>query len=88
LNDGLGRNFIDPQDKYWDDFERGDVMVARGRTIDMGDIANFTNLTGDFYPIHIDQEFAKKSLPGMRRAGPGGFRNAGSPAARLRGRGK
>jgi acyl dehydratase len=49
----------------------GDVMVTRGRMIDTGDIANFTNLTGDFYPIHIDQEFAKKeparNAPGRPR---------------------
>jgi 3-hydroxybutyryl-CoA dehydratase len=55
----LSHIFADPPAKVWEDFELGDVMVTRGRTIDMGDIANFTNLTGDFYPIHIDEEFAK-----------------------------
>jgi 3-hydroxybutyryl-CoA dehydratase len=66
LEDGLSRIFNDPPDKVWEDFELGDVMVTRGRTIDMGDIANFTNLTGDFYPIHIDEEFAKAGRFGTR----------------------
>lgn len=62
----MGRRFSDPQEKVFEDFQLGDVMVTRGRTVDMGDIANFTNLTGDFYPIHIDEEVAKAGRFGTR----------------------
>jgi 3-hydroxybutyryl-CoA dehydratase len=60
------RIFTDPQQKHFEDFELGDTMVTRGRTVDMGDIANFTNLTGDFYPIHIDEEYSKAGRFGTR----------------------
>ena len=64
----MGRVFKDPPAKFWDDFEVGDTVITRSRTIDIGDISNFTNLTGDFYPIHIDEESAKTGRFGTRIA--------------------
>lgn len=63
-----GRVFCDPQEKFFEDFEQGDVMVTRGRTIDIGAITNFAELTGDFYPLHIDEEAAKRTRFGTRIA--------------------
>ncbi|MES2097029.1 MAG: MaoC/PaaZ C-terminal domain-containing protein [Pseudomonadota bacterium] len=62
------RSFSDPQEKFFDDFQVGDVMVTRGRTIDIGAIGNFAELTGDYYPLHIDEEFAKGTRFGTRIA--------------------
>lgn len=64
----MARRFSDPADKAFDDFALGDVMVTRGRTIDIGDITNFANLTGDFYPLHIDEEHGKATRFGTRIA--------------------
>ena len=62
------RKFSDPQEKTFDDFELGDVMVTRGRTIDIGDISNFAQLTGDYYPLHVDEQHAKSTRFGTRIA--------------------
>jgi 3-hydroxybutyryl-CoA dehydratase len=51
----------DPQETYFEDFARGESLITRGRTIDVADLTAFAGLTGDHYPLHTDEEFAKKS---------------------------
>jgi acyl dehydratase len=62
------RVWSDPQEKTYDDFQLGDHVVTRGRTVDTGDLAAFTGLTGDHYPLHTDEEFAKSTRFGTRIA--------------------
>ena len=47
---------------------QGDVVVSAGRTIAESDILNFAGLSGDFTPVHIDEEFAKQTPHGTRIA--------------------
>jgi 3-hydroxybutyryl-CoA dehydratase len=61
-----GRVFRDPEEKFFEDFEQGDIIHSRGRTIEASDIAAFACLTGDYYPLHIDEEFASKTRFGTR----------------------
>jgi 3-hydroxybutyryl-CoA dehydratase len=63
-----GRTWNDPQDKTFDDFAVGDVVVTRGRTVDVGDLTVFAGLTGDHYPLHVDEEAAKATRFGTRIA--------------------
>lgn len=63
-----GRIFNDPQDKYFEDFSLADVVLTRGRTVDIGDITTFAGLTGDHYPLHVDEEYAKSTRFGTRIA--------------------
>lgn len=74
FGDLVGRTFHDPAAKWWEDFELGDTVLSRARTVDIGDISMFAQLTGDFYPIHIDEESAKQGRFGSRIAhGPFSF---------------
>jgi len=54
--------------KYFEDFQIGEKIITRGRTVTEADIVNFASLTGDWYPLHVDVEFAKKSQFGERIA--------------------
>src|SRR6202048_4961167 len=63
-----GRICNDPQEKNFEDFALGDVVITRGRTVDIGDISLFSGLTGDHYPLHTDEEYGKASRFGTRIA--------------------
>jgi len=54
--------------KYFEDFQAGDVLESRGRTITEGDIMNFAGLTGDFTELHTNADFAAKGPFGQRIA--------------------
>jgi len=54
--------------KYFEDFTTGEIAVTRARTITETDIVNFAALTGDWYPLHTDIEYAKKGPFGERIA--------------------
>lgn len=63
-----GQTCNDPQEKTFEDFEVGDVVLTRGRTVDIGDLTSFAGLTGDHYPLHVDEEYAKGTRFGTRIA--------------------
>jgi len=46
--------------KYFDDFQIGDKIVTRGRTITEADIVMFSAFSGDWHPLHTDIEYAKQ----------------------------
>src|SRR5687768_14633031 len=53
---------------YWEDFKIGDVFESPSRTITEADVVNFAAFSGDWNPIHCDEEFAKKTPFGKRIA--------------------
>jgi len=57
--------------RYFDEFSVGQEFTTPARTITNADIINFSGVTGDFNPVHTDDEFAK--------AGPFGERIAHGP---------
>lgn len=54
--------------KTFEDFQPGDTLVSPGRTIEASDINAFAGLTGDFYPLHVDEEVARRTRFGGRIA--------------------
>jgi len=54
--------------KYFEDFNVGEIANTRARTVTEADIVNFAALTGDWYPLHTDIEYAKKGPFGERIA--------------------
>lgn len=57
-----------PIERALEDFEAGDFVISGGRTIEASDISAFAGLTGDFYPLHVDEEYAKSTPFGGRLA--------------------
>src|SRR5579859_3818807 len=54
--------------KRFEDFPPGTAVVSPGRTIEAADINAFAGLTGDFYPLHVDEEAARATRFGGRIA--------------------
>ena len=52
----------------WEDFAVGERFSSSGRTVAESDILAFAGLSGDFYPLHVDEEFARQSRFGGRIA--------------------
>ena len=53
---------------FYEDFEVGQVFETPGRTITEADIVNFAGVSGDFYSLHTDKEFAERTMFGERIA--------------------
>lgn len=53
---------------FFEEFELGQKVITPGRTITEADIVNFAGLSGDFYQLHTDAEYGKKTPYGQRIA--------------------
>src|SRR5215207_10005650 len=56
------------QTLHFEDYEIGSVRTTHGRTITETDFVVHAGHTGDFFPHHIDAEFAKTTPFGQRIA--------------------
>ena len=56
------------QKKFGDDFKIGDIYRTPAITVTETHIVNWAGLTGDFYPLHMDHEYAAKTQFGERIA--------------------
>jgi acyl dehydratase len=52
--------------KYGDDFDVGDVYTTAAITMTEAHVIAWAGLTLDFYPIHMDREYAAKTQFGER----------------------
>ena len=69
---------------YFDEFSVGQSWVSPARTITEADLSSFAGISGDFNPLHTDEEFAKQTQFGGRIFhGPGVFAIATGLESRL-----
>ncbi len=47
---------------YFEDIQIGAEWKSPGRTVTETDVVNFASHTGDFNPLHVDAEFAAKTI--------------------------
>jgi len=47
--------------KTFNEFKVGDEFTTASRTITEADVVNFAGLSGDFNPLHTDEEFGKST---------------------------
>ncbi len=57
-----------PHGLFYEDFNVGDHIETMARTVTEADIVNFAGLSGDFYRLHTDEEYAKTTMFGTRIA--------------------
>lgn len=55
-------------EKYWDDAREGDVCVSPTYEVTEARINAYAELTGDYTPVHIDEDYAKTTPFGTRVA--------------------
>lgn len=69
---------------YYEELEIGQEFVTPRRTITEADVVIFAGFSGDYNPIHTDEEFAKTTPFGTRILhGPAGFAIATGLESRL-----
>ncbi|MBP1931307.1 MaoC/PaaZ C-terminal domain-containing protein [Ammoniphilus resinae] len=44
--------------RYFDQYEIGEIWTSRGRTITETDLVLFSAFSGDWYPLHTNKEYA------------------------------
>jgi acyl dehydratase len=52
----------------FDQFNPGDTFVSQARTVTEADVVNFAGLSGDFNPLHTDEQFGRTTPFGGRIA--------------------
>jgi len=53
---------------YYEDMPVGKRFTSKSRTLSQNEVDRFADLTGDLNPLHIDEEYARKTVFGGRVA--------------------
>ncbi len=47
-----------PRGRFFDQLQVGEAFTSQGRTITEADVVQFAGISGDYNPLHVDQEYA------------------------------
>jgi len=50
-----------PHGRTFEEFKAGETFESQARTVEVGDVSLFAGLTGDFNPLHTDEETARQT---------------------------
>jgi acyl dehydratase len=50
-----------PRGRYWDEFQEGETFTTAARTVTEAAVDAFAGLSGDFNPLHTDEEAARQT---------------------------
>jgi acyl dehydratase len=53
---------------YWEEWEIGAEFESPARTVTEADIVQFAGLSGDYNPLHVNEEYCKTTIFGSRVA--------------------
>ena len=53
---------------YWEEWEVGKSFETAARTVTETDVVNFAGISGDYNPLHINEDYCKKTQFGTRIA--------------------
>ncbi len=53
---------------FWEEWEVGKSFISSARTVTETDIVMFAGISGDYNPLHINEEYCKKTQFGTRIA--------------------
>lgn len=53
---------------FWEEWDLNAEFITPGRTVTESDIVQFAGLSGDYNPLHINEEFCKQTQFGTRIA--------------------
>ena len=53
---------------YWEQWEIGAEFESPARTVTEADVAMFAGLSGDYNPLHVNEEYCKQTQFGTRIA--------------------
>lgn len=53
---------------YWEEWELGKSFETAARTVTETDVVNFAGISGDYNPLHINEEYCKTTQFGTRIA--------------------
>jgi 3-hydroxybutyryl-CoA dehydratase len=56
---------------YLEDLEVDQTITSLGRTVTQADLTAFSGLSGDFHPLHVDEQWARENTPFGGRIAPG-----------------